>query len=234
MSSPIWKPNDTIIAKGSRAKVVASDLSDGQNWVRVQYGGQEYEGYQTEFEVKGWRKLDPLMAVVGCGCLTLVGLVVVFGAILSGSNNSPQQQETGGTYQQPAKDSNTGNSSLPVPSPVQRTVKPSPTPLPVQRTVKPLPTPSPVQKVVKPKPSQEPATRAVEPLPVPSPGLSPIQRAVEPSSSPSQSPQPIRASQAGNCECPYDTDRAGRECGGRSAYSRLGGRSGAQCYTSDQ
>lgn len=109
MSSPIWKANDTIIAKGSRAKVISSDLSDGQNRVRVQYGGQEYEGYQTEFEVKGWRKLDSSMAVVGCGCLTLVGLVVVFGAILSASNNSPQQQETGGTYQQPAKDSNMGN-----------------------------------------------------------------------------------------------------------------------------
>jgi hypothetical protein len=83
-----------------------------------------------------------------------------------------------------------------------------------------------------------PVHRAVELSPSPSPVQStpekPVEPSVEPSSSPSQSPQPIRASKAGNCECPYDTDRAGRACGGRSAYSRLGGRSGAQCYTSDQ
>lgn len=29
----------------------------------------------------------------------------------------------------------------------------------------------------------------------------------------------------GNCPCPYNTDRAGRRCGGRSAYSRHGGAS---------
>jgi hypothetical protein len=28
----------------------------------------------------------------------------------------------------------------------------------------------------------------------------------------------------GNCPCPYNTDRAGRRCGARSAYSRPGGR----------
>jgi hypothetical protein len=27
----------------------------------------------------------------------------------------------------------------------------------------------------------------------------------------------------GSCPCPYNTDRAGRRCGGRSAYSRPGG-----------
>ena len=27
----------------------------------------------------------------------------------------------------------------------------------------------------------------------------------------------------GNCPCPFNTDRAGRRCGGRSAYSRAGG-----------
>ena len=29
----------------------------------------------------------------------------------------------------------------------------------------------------------------------------------------------------GSCPCPYNTDRAGRRCGARSAYSRPGGRS---------
>lgn len=31
------------------------------------------------------------------------------------------------------------------------------------------------------------------------------------------------ASYSGSCPCPYSTDRAGRRCGGRSAYSRPGG-----------
>jgi hypothetical protein len=36
----------------------------------------------------------------------------------------------------------------------------------------------------------------------------------------------------GNCPCPYNTDRAGRSCGRRSAYSRPGGAS-PLCYDSD-
>lgn len=36
----------------------------------------------------------------------------------------------------------------------------------------------------------------------------------------------------GNCPCPYNTDRAGRRCGKRSAYSRAGGYS-PMCYDSD-
>lgn len=47
--------------------------------------------------------------------------------------------------------------------------------------------------------------------------------------------QIIRASLAsypGNCPCPYNSDRAGRSCGARSAYSRPGGYS-PKCYASD-
>ena len=40
------------------------------------------------------------------------------------------------------------------------------------------------------------------------------------------------ATYAGNCPCPYHTDRAGRSCGRRSAYSRPGGASPV-CYASD-
>uniref|UniRef100_I2Q055 Uncharacterized protein n=1 Tax=Desulfovibrio sp. U5L TaxID=596152 RepID=I2Q055_9BACT len=36
----------------------------------------------------------------------------------------------------------------------------------------------------------------------------------------------------GNCPCPYNTMRNGRACGGRSAYSRPGGRS-PLCYPKD-
>lgn len=40
---------------------------------------------------------------------------------------------------------------------------------------------------------------------------------------------PSRAPVQGSCECPYDTDSAGRSCGGRSAHSRSGGSEGS-CY----
>ena len=39
-------------------------------------------------------------------------------------------------------------------------------------------------------------------------------------------------SYSGNCPCPYFTDRAGRSCGRRSAYSRPGGAS-PLCYERD-
>jgi hypothetical protein len=40
------------------------------------------------------------------------------------------------------------------------------------------------------------------------------------------------AGYSGNCPCPYNTDRAGRSCGRRSAYSRPGGAS-PLCYPDD-
>ena len=40
------------------------------------------------------------------------------------------------------------------------------------------------------------------------------------------------ANYSGNCPCPYNTDRAGRKCGKRSAYSRAGGYE-TICYPSD-
>jgi len=40
---------------------------------------------------------------------------------------------------------------------------------------------------------------------------------------------PIRSAWHGSCDCPYDYTRRGRRCGGRSAYSRPGGRSPV-CY----
>lgn len=40
------------------------------------------------------------------------------------------------------------------------------------------------------------------------------------------------AAYTGSCPCPYNMDRAGRRCGGRSAYSRAGGAS-PLCYPGD-
>ena len=44
--------------------------------------------------------------------------------------------------------------------------------------------------------------------------------------------QQSRARHSGNCACPDDRDKAGRRCGGRSAYSKPGGYA-PLCYTSD-
>jgi choline dehydrogenase-like flavoprotein len=40
------------------------------------------------------------------------------------------------------------------------------------------------------------------------------------------------AAYPGSCPCPYNTDRAGRRCGARSAYSRPRG-AAPLCYPSD-
>lgn len=40
------------------------------------------------------------------------------------------------------------------------------------------------------------------------------------------------AAYPGNCPCPYNVDRAGRQCGRRSAHSRAGGYS-PLCYARD-
>lgn len=40
------------------------------------------------------------------------------------------------------------------------------------------------------------------------------------------------ASYSGSCPCPYNTDRAGRRCGQRSAYTRPGG-AAPICYPGD-
>lgn len=40
------------------------------------------------------------------------------------------------------------------------------------------------------------------------------------------------AAYPGNCPCPYNVDRAGRQCGRRSAYSKRGGYA-PLCYPAD-
>lgn len=72
----------------------------------------------------------------------------------------------------------------------------------------------------EPSPSPIPAP-APEPVVIPSPSSTPV------------STGPIREAVSGSCDCPYDTDRAGRRCGGRSAYSRPGGNQPV-CYFEDR
>jgi hypothetical protein len=65
----------------------------------------------------------------------------------------------------------------------------------------------------------------------------PVQATSVPTSTPSSSPSPavgspIRPPYTGSCDCPYDLDSAGRQCGARSAYSRPGGESPV-CYVGE-
>lgn len=86
-----WKTGDTLIAKSSFAKVVASDLSGEQNWVKVRYQNQDFEGYQSEFEAKGWKKISP---VLGCGCLTIGAptFFIILGSLFSAPEPQVQTQ----------------------------------------------------------------------------------------------------------------------------------------------
>lgn len=81
------------------------------------------------------------------------------------------------------------------------------------------------------------ATRpASRPPPAPAPSPAPAAPAYQPSPLVRQQPapsrragEPVRSPYVGTCDCPYDLMRNGRRCGGRSAYSRPGGRS-PTCY----
>lgn len=68
-----------------------------------------------------------------------------------------------------------------------------------------------------------------EPIPAVKPTAVVPRPVAPPSNSPSRSGQPVRKAMVGRCDCPYDLMRNGRLCGGRSAYSRPGGRNPV-CY----
>lgn len=115
--------------------------------------------------------------------------------------------------------------------PSQPSAQITPSPLPVAEvSIKPQsnsPTPTAISVLTeKPAPKPKPPSPKLTPKPIHSP---------KPSPSPTPETQvstPLRASVAGSCECPYDTDKRGRSCGGRSAYSRPGGRA-PKCYSTD-
>lgn len=71
----------------------------------------------------------------------------------------------------------------------------------------------------RPPPAPAPVAPAYQPAPLVRQQPAPSRRAGE----------PVRSPYVGTCECPYDLMRNGRRCGGRSAYSRPGGRS-PTCY----
>jgi hypothetical protein len=98
---------------------------------------------------------------------------------------------------------------------------PAPAPPPPVVVTRPAPSPPP------PAPAQEkpPAKRLEEIEPPRGPQLSDLTIAA-------LIVKASRASYSGNCACPDNVDRAGRRCGGRSAYSRPGGRS-PLCFERD-
>lgn len=96
-------------------------------------------------------------------------------------------------------------------------------------------TPSPVPEVISPKPKPSALPKANASLAPTKPAIDPFTPAPTPKLSPtpeSKVSTPIRDALSGSCDCPYDTDKRGRSCGGRSAYSRPGGAS-PKCYSDD-
>jgi hypothetical protein len=214
MSKKDWKANDTIIAKGSTAKVIASDLSEGQNWVTVVYGGQEYQGYQVEFEAKGWKKSElkitsifgwffgVLFALMGLSLLSLAPLsgllFLIMAAVLLPPINKLIRDRFGFSVSGKIKAAVLVVTfflaiiTVPPTEKTQVSSPPSPAPSlsPVKRAVKPSPSPSPVQSVVKPSLKPSPVQRVVQSSPKPSP----VQRVVQPSPKPSPVPRVVQPS----------------------------------------
>ena len=110
------------------------------------------------------------------------------------------------------------------------TAKPAPTLKSTSTPVEPSIAPAPeTVETPESKPTVEPAPEIVN-----TPEPEPPQNISKPDIAPAPNPDaPIRAAVSGSCDCPYDTDRRGRSCGKRSAYSRPGGRSPI-CYMRDQ
>lgn len=110
------------------------------------------------------------------------------------------------------------------------TTKPTPTAESTSIPIEPDTTPAP-EAVETPEPKA-----VIEPAPeiVNTPEPKPPQNIPEPDITPAPNPNAaVRASVSGSCDCPYDTDKRGRSCGKRSAYSRPGGRSPV-CYVRDR
>jgi hypothetical protein len=122
------------------------------------------------------------------------------------------------------------------PAPIQSAQAPSPLPSPsivASPSITPSPSisPSPLEPSVSPSPlEQRPVVKQTltsEPSSTPSPKA-------QDSPAPAVNPDaPVRDPASGSCDCPYDTDKRGRSCGARSAYSRPGG-SSPICYERDR
>ena len=78
-----------------------------------------------------------------------------------------------------------------------------------------------------------PAAVASPAVAVPEPERAPAEPSAAIAPSSVEAMTPIRAAVSGSCDCPYDMDRRGRSCGGRSAYSRPGGEHPI-CYVGDR
>lgn len=106
---------------------------------------------------------------------------------------------------------------------------------PVETSPASIATPTPIfTPTVEPAPTLEPDI-APEPEIIETPKPKPPASIPQPVAPPPQSNLnvPVRAAVSGSCDCPYDTDKRGRSCGKRSAYSRPGGRSPV-CYIRDR
>lgn len=150
------------------------------------------------------------------GRIAALFITLVIGALLSPSQ--PQVTQTTPPIE-------TSPASIATPTPIfTPTVEPAPT---LEPDIAPEPE---IIETPKPKTVITPAPEIIE-VPESKPPASISQPVAPP---PQSNPNaPVRAAVSGSCDCPYDTDKRGRSCGKRSAYSRPSGRSPV-CYIRDQ
>ena len=102
---------------------------------------------------------------------------------------------------------------------------------PSQKLAAPSTAPAPAAPpAIAPQPLMQ--QRAQAPAPQPVPQVTPKKPSADRQTIIQQIINQSLASYPGNCPCPYNSDRAGRSCGRRSAYSRPGGYSPI-CYATD-
>jgi hypothetical protein len=168
-----------------------------------------------------WIKLKSRWQVVKIS--SLMFLFFFFGTGLAGSR-LPKQPQVIASPQPSVSPS----IALALPSNIAPSTTPAITPS--RSPSSPTPSPKPPTQVSSSSPSPKPPTQVSSSSPSPTP----------PTQISSPSPSPVKkgrvqiraATQGQGCTCPYDTDRAGRQCGARSAYSKAGG-NGPSCYEND-
>ncbi|MEW6493252.1 MAG: hypothetical protein AB1589_12220 [Cyanobacteriota bacterium] len=121
-----WRPGNFITTKKRKATVMGSDLSRGQNWVTIQCDGQQEEGYQADFEAKGWKKpeltLDHWVAAGFIGMVAMVGTMLIVARIVPRDSVSEEPSIRPTTSVIPSSEQSTSVSE-PSSSPLQRPIK---------------------------------------------------------------------------------------------------------------
>lgn len=180
-------------------------------------------------------------AVIACAGSAMRGpfrtAATFLATVLAGCNSTTDQQATTPVQVTTATPQHTAVTPEQLAPPGVRIVN-----VPLEPSVPPRPA---VTSRTSPTPPQ-----SYDPLPSPTLRREPADKQTQPNTSQRHQPEVVapkavsdaeivqaiiaqsRARYPGNCGCPDDRDRAGRRCGGRSAYSKAGGYS-VLCYERD-